>query len=450
MKKAKQIPTLVGILILGIATILGVFLINKTQTFSLRATPQVSPEQVRITNISETSFSVSWTTQTTAKGFIIFGETSQLGQTALDDQDEGTETQKEYLIHHVTLKNLKPSTKYFFKINSGGKAFDNSGQPYEVTTAPTLNLSLPESDTAYGMILEPEGGPVKGVVVYLSLANTTPLSSLTKTDGTWMIPLSMARTINLANYSSYDKELQIEEIFVQGGNSGTITAITTTKNDNPVPSLTLGQNYDFRQTASLISPNSPSPTASFLIPTISQAPLPQASPTVTPKPTGFSLEPLISPGAPKLTILNPEEGETITSQKPEFIGAGPAGQLVEIKVESESSLVGQALIDQKGSWNWTPPSNLPTGTHTVTVTLKDENGLLQKVVRSFTVQAAGEGLPSFTATPSGQLSPQPTIIIGTPTPTPKPPKTGHLTTTLIFLIMGISALIFGFYQFRSI
>lgn len=439
-KQPKTIPIFLAILILAISLFLGVFFIRRSQTFSLKAGGQTNPQQVKITNISDSFFTVSWITAESTSGFISYGETPQLGQTTLDDREKGTQQRQSQSTHYVTLDNLKSSTKYFFKINSGGRLFDNSGKPYETTTGPVINLPLPSADTAYGMVLEPGGTPAKGAIVYLGLANTTPLSSLVKNDGSWMISLSMARNLSLTSYSSYDKELQIEEIFVQGGNLGTTTAITTTKNDSPVPVLTLGQTYDFRH----------------ILPTSTPAAETFSPPTPTTAASGFSLEPLTSsPSAgQRLNILNPSEGEKINAVKPEIIGIAPAGEVLNISVESNAPLSGQILVDNQGNWRWTPPTNLSSGEHTVTVSLKDESGIIQRVTRTFTVLAAGESeLPSFVATPSAGLTsptPQPSRIIATPTEQPAQPKTGSLTTTIIFITIGLILLILGFYQFKSI
>ncbi|HNP89338.1 MAG TPA: hypothetical protein PKI75_01755, partial [Candidatus Woesebacteria bacterium] len=90
---------------------------------------------------------------------------------------------------------------------------------------------------------------------------------------------------------------------------------------------------------------------------------------------------------------------------------------------------------------------------TITVTLKDKEGVSQKVVRNFTVYAAGESnLPSFEATPSAitvspaqttTISAQPTRIVATPTEKPDQPQTGNLTTTFLFFTMGLALLFLG-------
>jgi len=450
-KKPKTIPVLGGILILLIAGILGIFLINKSQTFFLKANQETIPQQVKITNVSDIFFTVSWVTQSASSGFIAYGESpSQINRIVLDDRETDTEAKESFFTHYVTVKNLKPSTKYFFKVGSAGKTFDNGGKPYEITTGPTINLPLPAADTAYGIVLDSKNNPAKGAIVYLSMANTTPLSSMVKSDGSWIIPLSTARNLTLTSYSSYDRSLQIEEIFVQGGNLGTTTVITTTKNDSPVPTLTLGQNYDFRQQAFENSPT-PSPEPGG-IPFSAETPTPA-------KRSGFSFELPISSPSPtgnleqKLEILAPAEGEKINTSKPEFIGVAPPGEVLQIIVESETSLTGQVVIGENGRWTWSPPVDLSVGDHHVTVVLKNKNGAAQKVTRSFTVLAAGQSeIPSFNATPSGQLTIIPTLTSAPATPTAKPsqPPTGNLTNTLIFITIGLVFIIFGLYQLKTI
>jgi hypothetical protein len=458
----------------------GVVMINKISTSPPRASAENAPEQVKITNIGESSFTVSWITQSSTKGIVIFGEKAQQLNQRVLDQRENLKSVKEDFTHYFWVQNLKPATKYYFKINSSGKIFDNNGRPYEVTTAPKINLPLPENDTAYGIILNKEGGPAKGAIVYLSLANTTPLSSLVKEDGSWMIPLSMARSVSLNNYSAYDKEFQIEELFVQGGNSGNSTALNITKNDNPFPTLILGQNYDFTKDMDdkkgvadlLVLRNETQPTVGpgnfisepSLTPTNTPLP-PKATPTnflvpINPPQSlspGVTLSPTAIITQKRLNIVNPSEGEGLNNLRPQFQGTAPSGGVLDIKVESDPYYFGQTVVDQQGNWNWTPPADLSPGKHTVTVLYSDENGVTQKLVRNFTVLAAGESnLPSFTSTPSATLTvtqiptAKPSITITTPTASPTPYVTGSLTSTGLSLIIGLALLILGFYQLKSI
>jgi hypothetical protein len=438
MLKEKKVPTILGIIILIIGLAAGVFLVTQGQEIFLRASPELTPDQIKVTNISDNSLTLSWTTQKETSGFIKYGESPSLGQTLADDRDQLSGETGAFTTHYVTLVNLKPNTTYYYKIGSGGKVFPAQGQPYETQSAPVAQGLLPPSDVASGIVNKSDGAPAEGTIVYLSMANVSPLSVIVKSSGSWLIPLNTARTTDLDSFIEYDKEAQVIELFVEGGSLGHSSVITTTKNDNPVPVITLGETYDFRQYA---EPAAVTPT-----PTISLVP------SLTATPSGFNPGELLpTPSATptgELSISNPEQGEDLNALKPEFAGTGPPGKLIEIVVESSSSYTGTIKVNDDGSWDWTPPADLEPGTHTVKISYGG-----QTISKTFTVLAAGESdLPAYTATPSATISPSPTL---SPTPTTAPrtalpstesgvPDSGFVTPTFFFFLLGSSLVTAGF------
>lgn len=440
MKKIKTLPTILGLLILFIGVTAGVILISQGTSRFLRASPEITPKQVKVTNISENSFTVSWLTDSQTTGFIKYGSDKDLSFVAKDDRDESTEESGKFFTHHITIKELKPATSYFFKINSGGKTFDNNGQEYQATTAPKTEELLPKNDVAYGNIIKPDGSPAEGVIVYFSLANATPQSTLSKPSGNWAIPLNVILSSGLTSYAIYDREASIEEIFVQGANLGTATGVAVTKNDSPMPTITIGQNFDFRKSD------------------LTQTEIPDESNQVTPSPSRLPFETTTSPTPTTekaLEIINPKQGEKLNTLEPEFFGTGPASEILTIEVNSPQSFSDEITIGDDGTWSWNLPGSLSPGEHTVTVTLPDGRSLS----RLFTILAAeGSDLPSFTATPSATITPSltPTVTL-TPTPTstlaatptamPSTeggiPESGFFTPTFFFSIMGIALVFLG-------
>ncbi|MCX6724678.1 MAG: fibronectin type III domain-containing protein [Candidatus Shapirobacteria bacterium] len=451
MKKIRRLPTVLGLLLVLGAIATGVILIKQGPTLFLKASPALTPNQMKVTNIGESSFTVSWLTDQATSSFIKYGTDNSLTFTAADDRDQLSGKTGEFSTHHVTVKNLKPSTNYFFKIGSGGKIFDNNGQPYQLTTSSASKGSPPPNDVAYGTVVDQNSNPVEGAIVYLSLANANPASTLTKSSGSWVIPLNLVRSADLSFWASYDKGASIEEIFVQAGSIGTATVVATTKNDSPMPKIILGQNFDFRKVA-----EEKPQTQTGLTPT------PEATET-----SKFAVEPIATPSAAtssaQVKILNPEQDEKINTPKPEFLGTGPVGTTLTINVQSSATYSGTVKVDSKGDWQWIPPANLEPGEHTITATYKDKNGLLQKITRAFVVLASGEsGLPAMTATPSGSATPSPTptskVATASPTPisttsgrTSMPsttsgiPSSGYLTPTFIVFIMGFSLIFLGLF-----
>lgn len=431
----KSLPVPIGLLVLLAGLAAGIFAVRENLFLGLRASANDEPSQVRITNIKDTSFTVSWLTKSEAGGHLSFGLNKNIGQIKPDLRDQGSQAGK-YLTHYIVVDSLSPQTKYYFKVVSGGKSYGNGSQPYEITTATAK--TPPDSDVAQGKILASSGQPAVGAIIYLSLANTTVQSALTDSSGDWIIPLSIARSLDLTAFSAYDREAQIAEIYATNG-SEKANATLSTGNDNPTPVLTLsqtGQNYNFLNQVPQTSPT-PSPIIQNFNPDQEQDRLSQEE---------------------KLSITFPTEGEKINSATPEFFGTGPKSINLDIQIESEV-VKAQTVIDNKGQWQWSNKTALSPGEHTVTVSYTDNTGFLKKISRKFTVLAVGQSdVPSFTATPSGELvTPSPTIL---PSPTltqmPTPPirttlpstesavpQSGVNWPTKIFLGAGAATIILG-------
>jgi hypothetical protein len=379
----KHLPIPMAIITLLLGLVGGIYFINHRQTFFSKASSNTAPQQVKITNITHSSFVVSWLTAEKTTGSVSVGETKDLDLIKLD--------QLESKLHYVIVDGLKPQTKYFFKITSGGKTYQDGQKLFEVTTA---SQKVPaDNDIAQGKIQTANGSPASGVLVYLSLANTVTQAAITDSNGNWVIPLSTARNLDLQSFSNYDRTAQIIEIIVKG-ESQTSKATLTTGGDNPTPIITLGQDYDFLSQMPDISPT-PTIIQNSINESVSEmgrGGFPTLEQTTPDKPTGLS-------------ITFPSENEEVNSSVPEFLGTGPENQTLKIEVESNEKINAQSAVDSEGSWKWSPPTSLSPGEHTITVSYTNKDGIVEKISRSFIVLAAGESkLPSFTATPSGQTS----------------------------------------------
>ena len=104
-----KIPTIIAFFVLVFGVAVGVFLVQRTQIFKVGASPELAPQDVRITNIAGNSFTVSWTTDRSAVGFLQWG-TSQGGLNETQLPEEGEEASN---LHYVTIRNLLPNADYF-------------------------------------------------------------------------------------------------------------------------------------------------------------------------------------------------------------------------------------------------------------------------------------------------------------------------------------------------
>lgn len=446
MKKSK-IPTIIGLIVLVFGLAAGVLLVGSQRFFRLGAEAELSPKDVRISNVSDNSFTVSWVTDKETGGFVKWGETlSSLDKTELDEVgSQGT-------THTASIRGLSPAKTYYFKINSGGNDFDNNGIPWQTTLAPSLPVP-DKTNLVSGSVLSESGQPVKNALVYITLGGGSLLSSVTSESGSWVIPISQVRSQDLSGFVDINEKNTLMEISVNAGPNGVASAQIYPQSAKPVPAIILGDTHDFKSLpasevseipkASIGLPEESTPSSKFQVEEKTQAPTSQV-----------------------VTLESLDEGEVVTSTKPQFFGEGPSGTTISITVESEP-VSGSVKIPTTGDWNWSPPAGLSEGSHKITISWRDSQGILRTLTRTFVVQAA-EG-PAFESTPSATLTPTPTptpIPTSTPTPTPTPTITGtpapsasptvspvadsgSLTPTFLLSIMGVSVIAFAFLVWKK-
>lgn len=432
MQKIK-IPTLIAVIVLTLGLALGAVLIQSQKIFRLGADETIAPQNVRITNLSSTSFSVSWTTQKEIESFIVWGN-SQNSQENIESDEIST---RGYL-HHTSVSGLTNGSTYYFKINSGGVEYDNNGIPWVVkipqSIAP-LNIK-----PITGTVLTSTGTPATKVLVYLNIGGASPLSTTTSENGSFVFPLNNLLTSNLDSVFVINETSDIIELTVQAGPLGISSAQIFASSGRPTPPLLLGQNHDFK--------NLPPSSNEILAPTADIN-----TPEIFEKSSKFDVSSSQTSSTSQTSITSIDEGETITTQKPQFFGKGPSGENIIITVESENAINGNTTVSSNGNWSWSPPTSLVPGDHTITLSYRDQKGILRKIVKNFTIEAAEK--PAFVATPSATPTLKPNL---TPTPkasstatphstmtaTPVPqPDSGIPLPTLFMLIFGVSIFTIG-------
>lgn len=428
MIKKNKIPTILGIVILVIGVFAGVFFLGVKQIFRIGADASVAPKDIRISNITDTSATISWTTDKETVGFLAWGE-SKTSTSRVEKEDDSKS-----FTHSVNISGLKPNTNYFYKINSEGSDFDNSGIPWQLTSGGVIGINQ-YTYLVSGSVITASGKPVKKALVYANISGYL-LSTTTSDTGNFVFQLGMVRTQDLQGYAQIDESQTLIDISVQAGADGVASAQVFPKSASPIPVIILGQIYDFRNTQS--SGNSQNPDANLNLPAnnSSESKFNIATGSSTPASTSVILESL-------------DEGEVVTNTKPEFFGKGPGGENITITVHSENPVTETVTIPKDGSWKWSPPGGLSPGSHSITISWIDATGITKILTRNFVVQASE--LPAFVSTPSG--SPTATPKSTTPSATPKAtatasarpvPVTGSLTPTLLLSIMGVAVLLFSF------
>ncbi len=403
----KRIPTIIGLLLLIAGTVAGLLAVQTVQRVTGEAASGTVPDDIRVSNISDQGFTVSWITEKDTTGFISYGTTQRLGQTVFDDRSSGN-AQFISSTHFISLKNLKPDTPYYFKIGSGRTLFDNQGEPYKQTTTPIAATTPPIAEPVYGTVKTDARSPVANALVYLSVKGSV-LSTLTKVDGNWLIPISNLRTADGKTYTQLPDTGATLDLFVQAGSAGTATATVDVSNTKPVPDIMLGkerQAFGSKQKVPEISLDSPL--------TSTPAATAQPAPAVS-TPAASETRKTASPSA-TITIELVNNQQLATTQ-PTFRGTGTAGTKITLRVESVPQ-TATVTVASDGTWQWKPPQPLDSGSHTLTVT--PQGGA--PIVRSF--QIAAPVAPPAVSTPAAT------------TPPPSLPNAGEPWTTFLLIITG--------------
>lgn len=417
MKKEFKIPTILGLIVLFLGLVGGVILSLRPLTFRSRASGDCQPTNLQVTNLTHTSLDVSFTTSAPCS------TTLRIDSRVIPN----TRSLASQKTHYFQINNLQENTDYSFGVIGNGITFEDPN--FKARTATKPRSATPTSNLAWGRVLNPDLSPAANTIVYLAIPGAMPLSALVTSNGNWNISLANSFTDQKNDWFIPPPNTP-EDIFVVSEDGQTTQITNTTTANNPVPDIIIGQNF---LGSDRISP-----------------PLGQVE-AITPLPL-----------SPNLTVQNPNEGETITSDQPDFFGTAPLGSTLEIKVESPDPITGKTTPATDGSWHWSPPTNLTPGEHTLTIT-----ALGQTIVRKFFVAPLVDALafsssPSATLVPTVIPSPVPTSIpvpteepTSTPiirtakiSPTAPPPVSGVATPTWTILIFAVFLVIVSFSIFR--
>ena len=202
---SRHIPTLLGIGIITIGIAVTSFLVKNGVIFSGEAQFAQTPQDPKISNISDTSFTVTFTTQDESVGSINFGKDKNLGQAAFDERDQNADLVVPHKVHSITVKNLTPETRYFFSITSGQKLFLDNGNPFEVSTGPTINDEPVNQILLSGQISLPNGDKPTEAIAYATTDSSQVISTIVNADGSYVLPINTMRSNDLSSYPVFDE-----------------------------------------------------------------------------------------------------------------------------------------------------------------------------------------------------------------------------------------------------
>lgn len=404
----KRIPTVLGMILIIAGLSITTFLTNQQTIFQVGAQANTQPQEVRISNITDNSFTISYTTNTPTSGYVNYGQDNSLNQTSFDETASSQKLDN-HTLHVFTLTNLSPKTKYYFVITSGQDKYLDNGKNFEVTTAPSLADSN-MSEKISGKVILPNSNPPKEAIVYLTVNGAQTLSAIVGKNGTYNIKLNHLLSQNLSSLENLSKNTELKILIL--GDTLKSSAIFYFHQLENMPLITLSNNYDFRYKYEKVSSTSAVlnnfPTISALTETATKD--------------------------DSLRIITPESNQTLKSQKPKIEGTALPNQKVVILIHSQQQIETTVTTDSNGNWSYQPTTNLEPGTHTITVSTTNSSGIIDTITKTFTVYAQ-ETTPILTSSPTATLISDITAI--SPKPTLQPlPVTGN-TSIIAAGIVGL-------------
>lgn len=424
MQGQRKIPTLLAIVLLVVSMVVVGYIFEFITRQDTKASVSIEPKEVTITNLTDTSFTITWQTDDLTSGTALVSSQTGKKYSAFDERDITGKISK-YLTHSITVRTLQPSTSYEVTLLSDGKKFPRDAKGYQVTTLPTLSSQSVGYDPSYGSILLTGGKPAEGTLVYLTLNDSQTVSTLVRNSGSWIIPLSSLRTQDGASYVPIVERASISIIAKLGSTQSRV--MTDTLNDSPVPDIVLGETYDFR------GRDAKKPTQ----PNIAQT----TQTTTTPAKNA-----VLGATTGGIALTGPLQGAQLTSNRPLITGIGIPGKSVTITIGISEPIVGSTTIAVDGSWRYTPKSALMPGKQSVTMTTVDGKNKPIAITHTFTIlksgsQVLGDATPSavLEATPSPTLvSTEAATLAGEEMPT-----SGSFLPTMLLIVLGLSLFIGG-------
>lgn len=326
-----RLPTHLGLLIIVIGIFVTTFLVKNGLLFQINAGPGQDPKNIEITNISDVAFTVSYTTDDQVIGTINYGtDPGALENIALDDRDQLTQSVNEYRAHSISLKGLSPNTVYYFMITSGTKTYLDNGSNFNIKTGSELTEQPSDHDPLSGRVVMPDGSSPSEGLVYASINGSQKISAYIKNNGNYTIPLNTLRSKSFNSYFSIETG-DIINIEVETANLFSSASVSEDQ-VNPVPIITLSNNYDFsdnnkdlkstdmpgaggfpsmgakvRKNQTIIAQGVTTPT---LTPSLSEVPIETPTPTSIPTPEITPTPVLLSSTSGTLTPTIPPTGNS--------------------------------------------------------------------------------------------------------------------------------------------
>ncbi len=251
----RKIPSILAVLVITTGIIATTFLIKGGNSLQVNAGPGQTPKNIEVSNISDTGFTITYTTDDEVIGTINSGENPKnLNIKNIDNRDKESGSVGKHQTHMITVDNLKPDSRYYYTITSGNKTYSNNDDPYVTKTSSTFGEISNIQNLISGKVITSDGLVPKDGIVVIKISGAQILSTLIDDTGSYAIQLNNLKNFDLESLYEFGENMPVNiDIFAENQNSK-IQLSTDLLSDIPI--ITISNNYDFSE----INDNSPKDT----------------------------------------------------------------------------------------------------------------------------------------------------------------------------------------------
>lgn len=411
----QKIPSYFVIVVLIIGIAVTGFLVQQGVLFQGFASPGNTPKDVTISNITDTTFSISYTTSDTVIGSLVITSENNSSEKSivLDDKDKKNNLPKEYTTHHITVTNLRPQTAYTFSITSGKSTFTSTdGLPsFSITTGQSILQDTAQYQVK-GKVHTASGKPATEGLLYLNTKDSQLVSTFIQPDGSYTLSFRSLRSKNLRTALPITAQTLLS--LKAKNRTDETKAEIFLENAKSVPVLTFAKQYDFTSSETAENVTVSSSESAEIVDFPQQD---NVNSTSQSKP---------------VAIKNPKSEQRLSDKRPNFKGTSTPNTEVEITISGEEDIQANVIADRRGNWSYRPKTPLAPGSQTLTIKTQDEYGIAKTASQDFTILSDGSQFtePSVapnSPTPTKENSPTPSRVRATSTPTRMP--TSRVTAT---------------------
>ncbi len=390
-KSARFYLLMLGVsLLIGLGSFIGLA-IWKTYYYQESHTARI--KNLEVVNLSNKGASIYWYTDEPKTGWVVYGtKPTQISHLVFDAREAGQDEQKgRGTSHHhlVTLSDLEPDTRYYYKIVSGGTIVQAGNNPFGFVTPAGVDVKELDS-VAKGVVTYSDGQPAEGTLVFLRLQDSYRLVTTVNSSGEWQIPLDYVVETSKNTTSSISKTEGVTLDMVN--EEGLRSSINTLVNRiTPLSqAVTLGHRYKLEQESEVLAVATPEARIESRV----------------------------------IGITFPKEEAIIPGSKPLVKGYALPVHEVLVSIDTSPPRDYRVVSDKEGIWHLEDIDPMDIGSYTLTMQTINANNQPVQRIRQFAIAPVGLnilGEATEEAEPTAEQEPNPAISPSiAPSPRPRP------------------------------